>query len=773
MWKLCMESLISKTKDVVTTIFWSFRYLVIVDDIWHWEQWELIRKSLPRNNLGSRIIMSTRIDAVAMKCFPDNDAFVYEIVGLSKVAAEALSERIFKETCKADIIPSDMHNPCSSIAKMSGGMPLAVICMSLAVAEQLNSREGRAYETDTVSSYSFHVAEIRALEGLINIPCLKPIVESLCLGYHDLPLHLKTCLLHCSMYPPYHTLERDDLTRMWIAEGFVYDEEEARSYADELVNRGLIQRCSSALVPSGPKYEMNAMMLHFLRCKSQEDCCNASLDRGSDMSSLHARRICRLSIQSYKNKLDIARSHVSHTHSLYLFDYAWRAPFKEFEHLRVLHLHCSHLRNADLVDICGLIWLRCLTLKGARINLLPKEIGRLKRLWILNVSNTGIRCLPREVGELQQLKILDVSNTMVESLPEEIGKLKHLNALYARNSRVKELPSQIRELQYLQRLYVSNTLVEELPMEIGELKNLKIVDPRDMQADDDGSAVTAATGAFGPVLAKLGALLRSNEDITDLDENQMDIVSIISALKSLRSFLLWMWERENIDEACKDWMTEARNQSYDMKNDIDCIMLDLQNNGDKTITRHFGRIKLQVKGLVNRYCEEWMYVDQIIISNRSKVPRADPRSHFLHKDVSELVEMEEKKSEVIELLQEHELVCIHGFAGMGKTTLADQVYQATGEQFHCRAFVSVSPRSKMTEILSSIHSEVMPHEREVRNSVLFPEAGVAVNQQDIINRISEFLKDKRYAYVPYPDAKCAAHASFYRSIRKALLFPYT
>ncbi|XP_066361098.1 disease resistance protein Pik-1-like [Miscanthus floridulus] len=442
------------------------RYLVVVDDVWHWKQWEVLSNSLPKNNLRSRIIMDSRVDAVVNKCITDNDVVVYKIEGLCMETAEVLSQRILKEHCKADMVPSDMHSTCYSIAKMSGGMPLAVVCLSLAVAEQLTTQEGFD---------RFHVAVIQALEGLINNPCLKPLVESFGLGYNDLPLHLKTCLLHCSVYPPYHILERDDLARMWIAERFVYVEEEARSYVDELGNRGLIRQCSNGLTPP-QKYEMDTMMLHFLRCKSREDnCCVASLEYGSDMSSKHATRIHRLCIQGYNNKVDTSRLDVSNTRSLYVFDHGWRTLFKDFEHLRVLHLHGNHLKNADLVDMCDLPCLTCLSLKGTLINLLPKQLDQLKHLKILNVSNTGILCVPNEIGELLHLETLDISNTMVTEVPREIGRLRHLKTLDLRNSSFSKLPSEIGDLGELETIDISNTMVEEVPREIRNLQHLKIL----------------------------------------------------------------------------------------------------------------------------------------------------------------------------------------------------------------------------------------------------------------------------------------------------------
>ena len=44
-----------------------YRYLVIIDDIWHYGEWETIKKSLPDNNLGSRIVTTSRLNAIAEK----------------------------------------------------------------------------------------------------------------------------------------------------------------------------------------------------------------------------------------------------------------------------------------------------------------------------------------------------------------------------------------------------------------------------------------------------------------------------------------------------------------------------------------------------------------------------------------------------------------------------------------------------------------------------------------------------------------------------------
>lgn len=427
----------------------------------------------------------------------DNNSFVYEIAGLSPVAATALSERILMKSGKVYNIQCDIHGPCSSIAKVTSGMPLAIICMSSAVAEQLSVKDGQALDLKR-----FHVAESQALEGILTIPGLRPFVESFSHVYHELPLHLKTCLLHCCIYPPYHIFGRDDLIRIWIAERFVHEEEEAQSYIDELINKGFIWPYSSTTTTElAVKYEMNVMMLHFLiRYKSHEDYFLVSPDCRSDFSRIPAippvRRLC---IQCNHSNVDISESHVSDIHILYIFDYTCISSLKHFEHLQMLYLHVGHLTNADLEDICGLIELRWLSLRVELINLLPKEIQRLQNLETLDVSNTGVLGLPKEIGELKRLETLDVSNTMLTELPmeiwtlqqlktldaggthirevcKEIGNLDKLETLDLRSTMVTELPKEIGKLLCLKRLILRHTLVTELPMETGELQHLETLD---------------------------------------------------------------------------------------------------------------------------------------------------------------------------------------------------------------------------------------------------------------------------------------------------------
>jgi Leucine-rich repeat (LRR) protein len=60
---------------------------------------------------------------------------------------------------------------------------------------------------------------------------------------------------------------------------------------------------------------------------------------------------------------------------------------------------------------------------------LPSEIGKLKRLKVLNASNNLMTGVPAEIGHLPDLEILDLSSNELTGLPNELAELKKLKVL--------------------------------------------------------------------------------------------------------------------------------------------------------------------------------------------------------------------------------------------------------------------------------------------------------------------------------------------------------
>ncbi|KAM0855311.1 hypothetical protein ACQ4PT_049879 [Festuca glaucescens] len=123
----------------------------------------------------------------------------------------------------------------------------------------------------------------------------------------------------------------------------------------------------------------------------------------------------------------------------------------------------------------------------------------------------------------------------------------------------------------------------------------------------------------------------------------------------------------------------------------------------------------------------------------------DPRALAVFEDASKLFGIDEPKAEIVKLLTEGvstknqpKLVSIVGSGGMGKTTLANQVYQYLKGNFGCRAFLSVSRNPDMMVILRTIFSEVTGKDYATT------EAG---SIEQLIRKIKVFLADKRYFVV--------------------------
>ncbi|TVU23958.1 hypothetical protein EJB05_26349, partial [Eragrostis curvula] len=122
----------------------------------------------------------------------------------------------------------------------------------------------------------------------------------------------------------------------------------------------------------------------------------------------------------------------------------------------------------------------------------------------------------------------------------------------------------------------------------------------------------------------------------------------------------------------------------------------------------------------------------------------DPRLFGQYKMAAELVGVDEARDELIKILidgdevfiQQGMIVSIVGFGGLGKTTLANAVYEKISAQFECRAFASVSQTPDMRKLLKHI---LYNFGKNINDETL--------DEGQLINELREFLHEKRYFIV--------------------------
>ncbi|VAI51779.1 unnamed protein product [Triticum turgidum subsp. durum] len=270
----------------------------------------------------------------------------------------------------------------------------------------------------------------------------------------------------------------------------------------------------------------------------------------------------------------------------------------------------------------------------------------------------------------------------------------------------------------------------------------------------EAALVSAATRALKPVLEKLGALV--GDKYKRFKGVRDDIKSLTRELTAMEAFLLKMSEEEDPDFQDKVWMNEVRELSYDMEDSIDDFMQSVGSQDSKPdgflekMKNSLGKMKARrrigneihdLKKQITEVAERNERYKAREVFSKAKNTTVDPRALAIFQHASELVGIDEPKAEIIKLLtqgastqEKMNLVSIIGSGGMGKTTLANQVYQDLKGKFQCRAFLSVSRNPDMMNILRTILSEVSGQR------YTDTEAG---SIQHLIIKITDFLVDKR------------------------------
>ena len=207
LWKMDNNTLITHVRQHLQ----SKRYLLLFDDVWNEAFSDEIEHALISNNKGSRIIITTRKMNIAeyfKKSFSVH-VNVHELQPLTPDKAwELFCNKVFRGQC-----PIELEDMTMEIVQKCGGLPLAIV----AIGGLLSTKAKTMFEWRKVSQ------NLR-MEFEHNVH-LNSLTHILSLSYDDLPYHLKSCMLYFGIYPEDYVINRKRLTRQWMAEGFVKNED--------------------------------------------------------------------------------------------------------------------------------------------------------------------------------------------------------------------------------------------------------------------------------------------------------------------------------------------------------------------------------------------------------------------------------------------------------------------------------------------------------------------------------------------------------------------
>ncbi|XP_042048136.1 late blight resistance protein R1-A-like [Salvia splendens] len=203
------------------------RYLIVLDDMWSIEAWDGIRRFLPDNKNGSRIVVTTRLSNLASNLSNSKNL---EMSLLNEVDSwDMLSKTVFgEEGC-----PPELEEIGKRIGKSCKGLPLSIAVIGGLLAKSNHTRE-------------FWESIEENLSSIVNSEDDEWCLRILHMSYKQLPVYLKPCFLYLGVFSEDKVILRSTLIKLWVAEGFLKPkigkslEEIAKVCLKELVDRNLV-----------------------------------------------------------------------------------------------------------------------------------------------------------------------------------------------------------------------------------------------------------------------------------------------------------------------------------------------------------------------------------------------------------------------------------------------------------------------------------------------------------------------------------------------------
>ncbi|KAK3164399.1 hypothetical protein QOZ80_1AG0017300 [Eleusine coracana subsp. coracana] len=452
---LLAKKLEDKVKDM--------RYLIVMDDLWTIRAWESIHSVLPENNCNSRIIVTTRIEAVAKACSLASSVKGHFIHHMEPFKLED-SKRLFLSRAFGSLdasYPTELKDVMDTILKKCGGLPLAIVSIASVLAGYKSSGSIDKWETICKSIVS----------QMESNPTLEGIRQIVTISFNHLPHELKGCMMYLSIFPEDYAINKDRLMCRWIAEGLVSEKrgltqiEVAESYLDELLSRNMIKANRLDEHKRDHSYQVHNLLLEIMVSKSLE--ANFISLKGGQYDGMSYDRIRRLSMHdsaegtysSSKIKVAVHRGaeemNVKHVRSLSMFQLQGHKLLDQlgnFTLLRVLDLEgCEGVTNRHVRYACQLHLLRFLSLKSTNI-----IVGNLEHLQTLAVRTTLLDYLPETVTKLERIERRKFSKRRWDikwMLPRGLSKMKafrDVGLVRLRND--AEVAREVGELELLQTL---------------------------------------------------------------------------------------------------------------------------------------------------------------------------------------------------------------------------------------------------------------------------------------------------------------------------------
>ncbi|CAL5183500.1 unnamed protein product [Lathyrus oleraceus] len=419
------------------------RFLIVLDDVWTEDDdsWNSLLKPLQYGTMGSKILVTTRIEKVASM------VQTIQPYSLHQLSEEDCWSVFANNACLSPDQNRDLQKIGKEIVRKCKGLPLAAQSLGRLLREKRDIRDWNSILNNNIWENKSKI-----------IPALR-------ISYHYLPPYLKRCFVYCSLFPKDYKFDRHELILLWMAEDLLHPSENNKTleqvgygYFNDLASKSFFQHSRNG-------YFVMHDLVHDLATWLGGEFYLRTEVIGKDVKIGTKTR--HLSFSKFSDpispNLDIfGRLKCLRTILPIYFLYD---PFKKLKAscftlsnlkcLRVLKFDNFEGLDAFLESIDELIHLRYLDLSYTSIKMLPESLCNLYNLQTLKLHDCySLTRLPNDMQNLVNLRHLEIWGTNLKEMPREMSKLinlQHLGCFVVRTQEEKG----IKELGTLSNLHGS------------------------------------------------------------------------------------------------------------------------------------------------------------------------------------------------------------------------------------------------------------------------------------------------------------------------------
>ncbi|CAL1385903.1 unnamed protein product [Linum trigynum] len=455
------DSSLSYMLECIKSLMEVKKFLLVLDDVWEDSEskWKELISSVSHGLPGSKILVTTRKEGVSQvfRCIKK------DIFPLQKIS-DGECRTIFTQIAFygwSDEERERVEELCEKAIKKCSGSPLAAKVLGGVLHVKKSKRDWK----QLLGSEMWRIEKGR-----------DEVIAPLALSYYDLPPALRQCFQFCSVFPQDYIMEKDELIKLWMSQGFLKAttnqdmEEVGEEYFQMLVMRSFFQDLEKELCWDKEYLfcKMHDLVHDFARLTTKNECISIEKQDANSSLPLIDNEVRHFMVKDLSSeevtKLigSIGCSHLSLTRrNNYLRSFIARRCGGDIEPDAYAHLR--GIRSLVLYEQCGL-------------EEIPSTIMQLIHLRHLDLSfNRYLKELPEEICELYNLETLLLNeNVSLKMLPSGMGNklvnLKHLENCSVPAVLPRSMVRLANSLKTLTQFNVVKLQDKEVATNIGDLE---------------------------------------------------------------------------------------------------------------------------------------------------------------------------------------------------------------------------------------------------------------------------------------------------------------